>query len=175
MLEHGKIIAVLNPQQGISPRSGQPWYSQSYVLEIDGRYTRRVAFSLWGLEANQRANLQVGKIVDVLAEVEAHEYQGKWFNEVRAYDIQINGQSIIRGNFMPAQPQPSAQNVVYQQQAVQAQPAQYPSDMGPMAQQQMQQSAQAYGQQLPAPQVPPVNPRPYDNSQYAPVPGQAPY
>lgn len=175
MLEHGKIIAVLNPQQGISPRSGQPWYSQSYVLEIDGRYTRRVAFSLWGLEVNQRANLQVGKIVDVLAEVEAHEYQGKWFNEVRAYDIQVGGQSIIRGNFVPTQPQPAAQNVGYQPQAVQAQPAQYPSDMGPMAQAQMASMNQPTGQYMPTPQVPPVAPRPYDNTQYAPVTGQAPY
>lgn len=175
MQEHGKIIAVLAPQQGVSQRSGQPWYSQSYVLEVDGRYTRRVAFSLWGLEANQKANLQIGSIVDVFCEVEAHEFQGKWFNEVRCYDVMRNGQSMIRGNYVPAQPQ-QAQPIYTNQQ-----PVNYPSpqncqcDMGPMAQAQMASMNQPTGQYMPTPQVPPINQRPYPNSDAPAVPPTAPY
>lgn len=175
MQEHGKIIAVLAPQQGVSQRSGQPWYSQSYVLEIDGRYTRRVAFSLWGLEANQKANLQIGSIVDVFCEVEAHEFQGKWFNEVRCYDVMRNGQSMIRGNYVPAQPQQAQPIYTNQQPAnIPTAPTGYP-DMGPMAQQQMAYNNQPTSQPMPTPQVPPINPRPYDANVPAGLPAQAPY
>lgn len=175
MQEHGKIIAVLAPQQGVSQRSGQPWYSQSYVLEIDGRYTRRVAFSLWGLEANQKANLQIGSIVDVFCDVEAHEFQGKWFNEVRCYDVMRNGQSMIRGNYVPAQPQPTQPIYTNQQPANNQQAVAYSQQTGPMMLPPEAYYNQPTSQPLPTPQVPPINQRPYPNNDAPAVPPTAPY
>lgn len=167
MQEHGKVIAVLNPQTGTSPRTGQPWYSQSYVLEIDGRYTRRVAFSLWGLEPNERAALQVGQIIDVFAEVEAHEFQGRWYNEIRAYDIHKNGQSVLRPSYPAYNAQPAVAQAGARPAVQSSQPAYY------------QGAAPTAGapQQYPTPGVPPVV---YPSNDYpaapAPgVPGAAPY
>lgn len=98
MQEHGRIICVMQPRTGASQRTGEQWFSQDYVILIDGRYERRVAFSIWGLENNRRANLQLGEYVTIHCEVEAHEYEGRWFNEVRCYDVEKNGQSVIRGS-----------------------------------------------------------------------------
>lgn len=94
MEEHGRIIAVLQPRTGVSPRTGEQWVSQEFVLEVDGRYTRRVKFSIFGNDFLQRANLQIGEFVTMKGEVEAHEYQGNWYNELRAYDIIKGGASV---------------------------------------------------------------------------------
>lgn len=167
MQEHGRIIAVLQPQTGTSPRTGQPWYSQSYVMEIDGRYTRRVAFSLWGYENNMKAQLQLGEYITMSGEVEAHEHQGRWYNELRAYDIEKRGQSVLRQ--YPAQASaPSATQV----------PAPSVSPTQTAAPANAQQAAQyAPGSYAPAPQVPTVAYPPNDYPA-TPAPGNggvAPY
>lgn len=162
MEEHGKVIAILNAQTGTSARTGNAWFSQSYVIEIDGRYTRKVAFNLWGRENNERAAIRLGEYITVLAEVEAHEFQGRWFNEVRAYDIQKGGQSVLRGEFVPQVQAVSAQQIqqpaamqvqqpMMQQQA--AQPMQNPQFVQPGA---VQPGAYAG---YPNPGVPPLNPQ----------------
>lgn len=167
MQEHGRIIAILQPQTGTSPRTGQPWYSQSYVMEIDGRYTRRVAFSLWGYENNAKAQLQLGEYITMSGEVEAHEHQGRWYNELRAYDIEKRGQSVLRENYsQPSQPssQPACPHP--------AQPAVYPQAAGVMP-----ATPPASGSYAPQPQVPPVAYPPNDYPT-TPAPGNsgvAPY
>ena len=159
MQEHGRIVCVMNPRQGVSQRSGQSWYSRDYVLLIDGRYERRVAFSIWGAEQNQRANLQLGEYVTIHAEVEAHEYEGNWYNEVRCYDVEKNGQSVIRGAVLN-QPAQTAQPTNFgAQTAVPGVP--------PTAQ---TNHPTNYGAQTAVPGVPPTN--------YPPQPGypaQPPY
>ena len=172
MEEHGKIIAVLNPQTGTSPRTGQSWYSQSYVLEIDGRYTRRVCFNLWSLENNEKAALVVGQYITMLGEVEAHEFQGKWFNEVRAYDIIKNGRSVLRGvptTYSPAsnaaqtaiptnqyaQPAPAAVPTMQAQTAI---PTNQYAQPAPAAVPSMQAPNAIPNQPMPEMQYPPINP-----------------
>ena len=43
----GKIIQVLPLQEGIS-KTGNPWKSQSYVLETQEQYPRKVCFEIFG-------------------------------------------------------------------------------------------------------------------------------
>lgn len=140
----------MQKRQGVSQRSGEMWESQSYVLEIDGRYTRRVLFEIFGSSAIARANLQVGDFVTMMGEVEAHEYQGRWYNQIRCYDIIKNGQSVLR-NVSPAQSaqynapqtaQPTPQNYAPAPQFAPGTPYQ----------------AQAFpGTNYPAPEVPPTS------------------
>lgn len=118
MQEHGRIICVMQKRQGVSQRSGEMWESQSYVLEIDGRYTRRVLFDIFGSSAIARANLQVGDFITMLGEVEAHEYQGRWYNEVRCYDIIKNGQSVMRNVPSTQSAQPIAPQTTQQTQSI---------------------------------------------------------
>lgn len=122
MEEHGRIIQVLQVRNGQSTRTGEQWYSQGFVLQIDGRYERRVRLNLWGAENIQAANLQEGMYVTAKFDIEAHEHQGDWFNDCRCWDIIHNGSSLLRRR-QQALPQqqngyqqaPPQQQMTYQQ------------------------------------------------------------
>lgn len=82
----GKIIEALPVKTGTSSRG--EWKVQEFVLEtIDDRFTRRMVFSVFGEERLQRFNIQVGQQVNVSFDIDAHEYQGRWFNSIRAFDV----------------------------------------------------------------------------------------
>lgn len=102
---HGKVIVVRQVRTGVSQRTGETWYSQDFVLESDGQYQHRCKLSLWGADRIQRAGLQPGEYVTAKFEVEAHESNGEWYNDLRCYDIVANGQSRLRNT----QPQPAPQ------------------------------------------------------------------
>ena len=82
----GKIIFALPPKTGTSTRG--EWKVQEFVLEtLDGQFTRKMVFSVFGEDKLQRFNIQVGQDVSVLFDIDAREYQGRWFNSIRAYDV----------------------------------------------------------------------------------------
>lgn len=119
MEEHGKVVLLCPPRQGTSARTGEVWASQDFVLHIDGRYERYVKLTLFGVDRIQRSALQLGEYVTAKFEIEAHEYQGNWFNELRCYDIVANGISRVQNK-----PQPQQQHTpsVTQQMPPQSQP-----------------------------------------------------
>lgn len=98
MQEHGKVVQIFPVRTGVSRRSGESWSSVEFILEMDGSHTRRVKFLLWGTEQIAAARLQLGEYIDVFADVEAREYEGRWYNEIRVWDIKVNGYSRIRPN-----------------------------------------------------------------------------
>lgn len=69
--------------------------SQDYVIEVPGQYPRRCVFRIFGEDRIKQFNLQMNEDVTVQFDIDAHEYQGRWFNDVRAYNI-------IRGQVPPA-------------------------------------------------------------------------
>ena len=87
----GKIIAVLPANSGVSARTGNPWMSQEYVIEVPGQFPRRCVFRLFGEDRIKQFNIQNGEDLTIQFDIDAHEYQGRWFNEVRAYNV-IRGQ-----------------------------------------------------------------------------------
>lgn len=93
---HGKIVAVMEPRSGVGLKTGVIWKSQDFVVETDERYPHKAKFNLYGAEAVDRANLQVGMIVDVRFDVDAHEWNGIFINELRAWDILNGGHSIVK-------------------------------------------------------------------------------
>ncbi len=66
--------------------------SQQYVLEVPGMYPKRMVFEVFGEERIRSFNIQNGQDVVVSFEIDAHEYQGRWFNEVRAWNVKPVGQ-----------------------------------------------------------------------------------
>ena len=42
----GKIIAVLPANSGVSNRTGNPWMSQEFVIEVPGQYPQISPYSL---------------------------------------------------------------------------------------------------------------------------------
>lgn len=109
----GTIIAVMPAQSGTSSRTGNPWMSQEYVLEVPAQYPKRMVFRIFGEDRIRQFNIQQGEQnVTIQFDIDAHEYNGRWFNEVRCYNVLRSvGQQPYGGQ--PSQPsavshQPSA-------------------------------------------------------------------
>ena len=84
----GTIIAVLPAQSGTSQRTGNTWMRQEYVLEIPAQYPRRICFDIFGEDRIKQFALRQGEQnVTIQFDIDAHEYQGRWFNEIRAYNV----------------------------------------------------------------------------------------
>ncbi|MBQ9640668.1 MAG: DUF3127 domain-containing protein [Bacteroidaceae bacterium] len=85
----GKIIQVLEARGGTSARTGAPWKVQSYVLEVpNGQFPRRMVFEVFGEDKITQFNIQVGQDLKVSFDIDAHEYQGRWYNSIRAWKVE---------------------------------------------------------------------------------------
>ena len=109
----GTIIQVMPAQSGTSSRTGNPWMSQEYVMEVPAQYPKRMVFRIFGEDRIRQFNIQQGEQqVTIQFDIDAHEYNGRWFNEVRCYNVLRSvGQQPYGGQ--PSQPsnishQPSA-------------------------------------------------------------------
>lgn len=89
----GKIIAVLEPRKGTSSRTGSEWICGQYVLETMDQYPRKLFFEVFGADRMQQFNIQLGEIMTVSFDIDAREYQGRWFNGVRAFRVDRNVQA----------------------------------------------------------------------------------
>ena len=99
----GRIIAVLQPQSGVSARTGNNWMSQEYVIEVPGQYPRKCMFRIFGEDRIKQFNIQQGEDLTVQFDIDAHEYNGRWFNEIRAYNV-VRGQQPVAGAPFAAAP-----------------------------------------------------------------------
>ena len=81
----GKVIAVLEARSGVSARG--EWKSQDYVIETHDAYPRKMVFGVLGADRISRFNIQLGQEVNVSFDIDAHEYNGRWFNNIRAFDV----------------------------------------------------------------------------------------
>lgn len=88
----GKIIKTLEERGGISARTGTPWKVKSYVLEVpDGQFPRRMVFDVFGEDRINAMNIQEGQDLKVSFDIDAREYQGRWFNSIRAWKVEPAG------------------------------------------------------------------------------------
>ena len=106
----GKIIAVLPAQGGVSQRTGNPWKSQDYVIEAQETYPKKCCFNVFGDEKIQEMNIQLGETLTVSLDINANEYQGKWYNQVRAWKVERMAQA------QQAAVVPQGCQVIYQNQ-----------------------------------------------------------
>ena len=74
----GRVIAVLPANSGVSARTGNPWMSQEYVIEVPGQYPRKCLFRIFGEDRIKQFNIQMGEDITVSFDIDAHEYQGRW-------------------------------------------------------------------------------------------------
>lgn len=82
----GKIINAFEPRKGQSARG--EWMVQEFLLESNEQpYPRKCLFSIWGAERLQAFNLQVGMYVSVDIDIDAREYNGKYYNSIRAWRV----------------------------------------------------------------------------------------
>ena len=110
----GKVIAIMEARGGQSQRTGNPWMIQEYVIEVPGTYPRKMMFSVFGEDRIKQFNIQAGEEITVQFDIDAREFNGRWYNDIRAYNV-IRGQmadSVPAATTVPptASPFPPQQN-----------------------------------------------------------------
>ena len=83
----GKIIAVL-PERGGTSKTGNEWKMQEYVLETHEQYPRKVCFNVFGADKIAQFNIQAGEEMTVSFDINAREYNGRWYNDIRAWRVE---------------------------------------------------------------------------------------
>ena len=76
---------VLPERSGTSQRGNQ-WRSITYVLETQEQYPKKLAFDVTNDKIDQ-LNIQVGEFLTVQFDINAREYQGRYFNSVQAWNV----------------------------------------------------------------------------------------
>lgn len=83
----GKVIAVLAARNGSSSKTGNTWMVQEYVVEIPGQFPKRCMFAVFGEDRIKQFNIQAGENITVQFDIDAREYNGRWYNDIRAYNV----------------------------------------------------------------------------------------
>lgn len=83
----GKVIAVLEPRSGVS-KTGNAWKVQEYVIETHDQYPRKMCFDVFGEDKINQFNIQAGEELTVSFDIDAREWQGRWFNSIRAWKVE---------------------------------------------------------------------------------------
>ena len=82
----GKIIAVLPERGGVS-KAGNEWKIQEYVLETMEQYPRKMMFNVFGADRIAQFNIQMGETLTVSFDIDSREYNGRWYNDIRAWKV----------------------------------------------------------------------------------------
>lgn len=89
----GKCFKVLEPLSGVSARTGEPWVKNSFLIETAGEYPKKCVFTVFGEDRWKQMGIVVGGEYQVSFDIDAREYNGKWYNDVSAWKaVRLDGQ-----------------------------------------------------------------------------------
>lgn len=86
----GRVIAILPERSGTSARG--EWHSQSYVIETQEQYPKHLCFDVFGADKIAQFAIQAGEIITVSFDIDARQWQDRWFNQVRGWQVVRPGQ-----------------------------------------------------------------------------------
>ena len=104
----GILLKKVGVREGVSPRNGNPWKTAEFLVEIPGQYPRHIKFDVRDGQVGRidRFESFVGKTVTVSFDIDAHEYQNRWINELNAWGVMeyVAGRQTPQTKYEPAQP-----------------------------------------------------------------------
>lgn len=104
----GILMRKLGEREGVSQRNGQPWKTAEFLVEIPGQYPHHINFSVRDGQVGRIARFEslISKTVTVSFDIDAHEYEGRWYNELGAWGVMeyVAGRQIPQTTVAP-QPQ----------------------------------------------------------------------
>lgn len=120
----GKVRMLLPAMSGTSQSTGNPWMSQDFVIDYfwwpNQQQASQMVLKMFGADRIKQWDLHDNDEVKVRYHIEAHEYNGRWFNEVRCDGIEKIGASAATTASI-AQQSPGAQQDAGQTPISQAQ------------------------------------------------------
>lgn len=86
----GIVLNILPLQSGTS-KAGNQWKKQDFILETGGQYPRKVCVCLFGDNVD-KFPLAVGQSVTASVDIESREFNGRWYTDIRAWNVVYNAQ-----------------------------------------------------------------------------------
>ena len=83
----GKAIAALPVKSGVSKKTGEQWQSREYVIETQEQYPKKICFEVFGTDKLKEFNIRNNDLIKVHFDITAREYNGKWYNTIRAWKV----------------------------------------------------------------------------------------
>jgi hypothetical protein len=83
----GKLIQINEIQSGVS-KAGKEWKKQSFVIETQDQFPKKIAFDLFGDKLSLLDGIGQGQQLEVSFNLESREYNGRWFHNVNAWKVQ---------------------------------------------------------------------------------------
>lgn len=107
----GILVKQIAVREGVSQRNGNPWKIGEYLVEVPGQYPRHINFRVSDGQVGRLARFDslVGKMVTVSFDIDAHEHECKWYNEINAWGVmEYIDQATRQANITAAQAQQTA-------------------------------------------------------------------
>ena len=86
----GKITQISEPQTGTSAKGD--WTKSSIIVEDDAQYPNSIAFDAFNKQEIVDT-LEVGQNVEVLYNAKTSKYQGRVFNSLNLWKVEIQGRA----------------------------------------------------------------------------------
>jgi hypothetical protein len=85
----GILLRKLGERAGTSSRNGNEWKMAEFLIEVPGNYPRHTVFQVSDGQQNRISRFEslIGKTVKVSFDLDAHEWQGRWFNDIIAWGV----------------------------------------------------------------------------------------
>lgn len=87
MEQTGILVRKLDERTGVSQRTGNIWKQAEFLLEVPGQYPSHISFTVADGQSGRIAHFEkhIGKTVTVNFDIDAREYNGRWYNDLRAW------------------------------------------------------------------------------------------
>lgn len=83
----GTLIKILTEESGTG-KTGNTWRKQSFVIETQDQYPKKVCMQMWGDKINQLQSISIDTLIRVFFDVESREYMEKWYTDIKAWKIE---------------------------------------------------------------------------------------
>ena len=93
----GKLVQVL-PEQSGDGKNGR-WVKCDFVIETQEKYPKKVCLTAWSDLVETVKGINPETDIKVSFDISSREYNGRWYTDVKAWKIDING-----GGSSPATP-----------------------------------------------------------------------
>lgn len=102
----GKIIAILPPKSGVAKATGNEWKAQEFVIENHDQYPKKMCFEVFGVDKIEQFAIQMGEELNVSFDIDARQWQDRWFNSIRAWKVERVAAGASVGSGAPVPPPP---------------------------------------------------------------------
>ena len=82
-----KLVSHLQGKQGETTKG--KWFKDEVIFETLETYPKTVRVTFFGKEPNNINDVAAGSEVKLFLNLESREYQGKWYDEIKAWKFEV--------------------------------------------------------------------------------------